>query len=100
MMNKVSILFLLLFCVYVNTGFSQNVLSIKGKVVDKKSGEPVIAAAVNLKEIERWTIADDKGQFEFKSIIPKTYTIQVQCLGYEFYSSSVLITLISISRCF
>ena len=92
MMNKVLILFLLLLCGFYSAGFSQNVLTIKGKVVDKKSGEPVIAAAVNLIEIERWTIADDKGQFEFRSIIPKTYTIQVQCLGYEFYSSPVLIT--------
>ncbi len=91
MIKKVSILFLLLFCIYFNTGFSQNVLSIKGKVVNKKTGEPVIVAAVNLKEIERWTITNEKGQFEFKNVIPKTYTIQVQCLGYEFYSSPVFI---------
>ncbi|MCK4701427.1 MAG: TonB-dependent receptor, partial [Bacteroidales bacterium] len=91
MIKKVSILFLLLFCIYFNTGFSQNVSSIKGKVVDKKTGEPVIVAAVNLKEIERWTITNEKGQFEFKNIIPKTYTIQVQCLGYELYSSPVFI---------
>ncbi len=92
MIKNVIILFLLLFCVYVNTGFSQNVISIKGKVVNKKTGEPVIAAAVNLKEIERWTTTNIKGQFEFINIIPQTYTIQVQCLCFEFYSSTISIS--------
>ena len=91
MIKKVSILFLLLLFVSFNPGFSQNLVSIKGKVVDKKTGKAVIAAAVNLVEIERWTTTSEEGQFEFKSINPKTYVIQVHCLGYELYSSSVLL---------
>ena len=91
MIKNVSILFLLLFCIYYNTGFSQDVITIKGKVIDKKSGEPVIAAAVKLEEIESWTITDEKGKFEFKNIIPETYILIVQCLGYEVYSSRIVI---------
>lgn len=91
MIKKTSILLVLLFSIYSNTVFSQNLISIKGKVVDKKTGEPVIAAAVNLKEIERWTTTNENGQFEFKNISPKTYTLQVQYLCYEFYSSSIYI---------
>jgi len=92
MIKKVSILFLLLFCVSFSTGFSQSLVSIKGKVVDKKTGKPVIAAAVNLLEIELWTTTNEEGQFEFKNIIPKTYFLQIHCLGYELYSSTILLT--------
>ena len=92
MIKKISALFVLLVCILINTGFSQNTVSIIGKVLDKKTGEPVIAAAVNLKEIEQWTTTNEFGQFEFKNVSIKNYTLQVQYLCYEFYSSPILIS--------
>ncbi|MCF8380705.1 MAG: TonB-dependent receptor [Bacteroidales bacterium] len=89
MNSRASILFLLLFFGYFFNGVSQDLVNITGKVVDKKTGEAIIGAAVNLKEFERWTVTNDKGIFEFKNIASQTYTLQVRCLCYELYSSSV-----------
>ena len=37
--------------------------SISGKVVDAKTGEPVIGAAVNVEDTGIWAISDEKGTF-------------------------------------
>lgn len=92
MYSRASILFLILFWGFLINGFSQEVINISGKVIDKKTGEPVIGAAVNLKEYERWTVTNNEGIFEFNNIAAQTYTLQVRCLCYELYSSSVEIT--------
>ncbi len=84
-----SILLLFLSGIFAGHVYSQETVSIKGKVIDKKTGETIIAAAVNLKETERWTITDENGLFEFVNIIQENYTLQIQYLGYEPYSSPV-----------
>lgn len=87
-MNKKNlILFLFLILFSSSKLFSQQKINIKGKVVNKKTGEVVVCGAVKLKEVERWTITDEFGYFEFNNIIPNTYTLQIQCLGYVSYSS-------------
>lgn len=56
--------------------------SISGKVVDAKTGEPVIGAAVNVEDTGIWAISDENGTFFLPDIRPGDYTVQFSCLGF------------------
>ena len=55
---------------------------ISGKIVDAKSGEPVIGVAVNVEDTGIWTTSDDSGNFTLADIRPGTYSVLFSCLGY------------------
>lgn len=56
--------------------------SISGKVVDAKTGEPVIGAAVNVEDTGIWAISDENGKFFLPDIRPGDYAVQFSCLGF------------------
>ena len=56
--------------------------SISGKVVDAKTGEPVIGAAVNVEDTGIWAISDENGAFFLPDIRPGDYAVQFSCLGF------------------
>lgn len=56
--------------------------SISGKVVDAKTGEPVIGAAVNVEDTGIWAISDENGTFFLPDIRPGDYAVQFSCLGF------------------
>ncbi len=56
---------------------------VTGKVVDAKTGEPIVAAAVYLEEIGIGTYTDDKGEFILLRVPPGTYTLRVEFTGYS-----------------
>lgn len=56
--------------------------SISGKVVDAKTGEPVIDAAVNVEDTGIWAISDENGTFFLPDIRPGDYAVQFSCLGF------------------
>lgn len=56
--------------------------SISGKVVDAKTGEPVIGAAVNVEDTGFWAISDENGTFFLPDIRPGDYAVQFSCLGF------------------
>lgn len=56
--------------------------SISGKVVDAKTGEPVIGAAVNVEDTGIWAISDENGTFFLPDIRPVDYAVQFSCLGF------------------
>lgn len=56
--------------------------SISGKVVDTKTGEPVIGAAVNVEDTGIWAISDENGTFFLPDIRPGDYAVQFSCLGF------------------
>ena len=56
--------------------------SISGKVVDAKTGEPVIGAAVNVEDTGIWAISDENGSFFLPDIRPGDYAVQFSCLGF------------------
>lgn len=56
--------------------------SISGKVVDAKTGEPVIGAAVNVEDTGIWAISDENGTFFLPDIRPDDYAVQFSCLGF------------------
>ena len=56
--------------------------SISGKVVDAKTGEPVIGAAVNVEDTGIWAISDENGKFFLPDFRPGDYAVQFSCLGF------------------
>lgn len=56
--------------------------SISGKVVDAKTGEPVIGVAVNVEDTGIWAISDENGTFFLPDIRPGDYAVQFSCLGF------------------
>ncbi len=71
---------------------AQERTSLRGTVLDKKTKEPVIGAAVHLKEPDKWAVSNEYGNFEFKNIYAGTYEIEFQCLGYGFRAETIELT--------
>jgi len=57
--------------------------SVAGLVRDAERGEPVAGAAVELSDLERWTITDGKGRYLFEEVPPGPQHIKVSLLGFE-----------------
>lgn len=56
--------------------------SISGKVIDAKTGEAVIGAAVNVEDTGIWAISDESGSFSLSDIRPGNYSVAFSCLGF------------------
>lgn len=69
--------------------YAQN--TIKGKVLDKESQEPIVFANIYLPQLEKGTITDDDGVFDLEKIPSGTYKIVISYLGYETLSQNILI---------
>ena len=67
----------------VTAGFGQSTGSIRGKVVDKATGEPLPAANVVVKGTTMGGSTDINGEYEIKNLAPGTYTIIVRLVGHE-----------------
>lgn len=90
-MKKISTLVLLLllsvtvvFAEYENTG-------IKGKVTTS-DGNPAPAVSVQIKDRNRGTLTNNRGEFAFNKLAPGTYTVQVSLMGYETTEQTVTVT--------
>ena len=61
---------------------SRQTYSISGKVIDAKTGEAVIGAAVNVEDTGIWAISDENGAFALTEIRPGAYSVVFSCLGF------------------
>jgi TonB-dependent receptor len=64
------------------TSFAQ---SIKGKVTDAKTGEPLIGATVNIacNNVKFYAVVKLDGSYQFKDIPAESYKLQVKFIGYN-----------------
>ncbi len=60
-----------------------NSVQVFGKVVSKKSQEPLAGATVTLVGTTRGTISDENGEFLLKNLNPQKYTLRVTYIGYK-----------------
>jgi hypothetical protein len=81
MMKYIVIGWFLVFCTIIAPG--QSAQQIKGKVINKRTGEPVGFAGIHLLEADSWTTADKDGFFVIQSFYFQIITIEVHCLGFE-----------------
>lgn len=78
------IILAVLILAFAQTAFAQQnrqTYSISGKVIDAKTGEAVIGAAVNVEDTGIWAISDEKGAFTLTEIKPGSYSVVFSCLG-------------------
>jgi hypothetical protein len=57
--------------------------SIKGKITDMKSGEPLIGVIIKLNNTKIGTTSDIQGNYRISNIPPGNYTILADYVGYE-----------------
>ncbi|UTW68304.1 von Willebrand factor type A domain-containing protein [bacterium SCSIO 12643] len=71
---------------FISLSATQAQSTLKGKITDKDSGEPLPFANIDLR-LDNKTLSraqsDFDGNFIFKNVAPNTYTIRVACIGYK-----------------
>jgi TonB-dependent receptor len=85
-MNLKSLFAIALFTLVANLSFSQN-SSIKGKVVDKKTGELLIGVVIKIQGIQKGVSSNIDGEYMFP-IAPGMYTVNV--LKYDIYDPQTI----------
>jgi TonB-dependent receptor len=80
--NKISSWFLLSFFLALQPVLAQGSGSIKGKVVDSQTGDPLIGANVVLQSTSLGAAADLEGRFNIRNVSPGKWTVKVSYIGY------------------
>jgi iron complex outermembrane recepter protein len=80
-------------CVFLFVLVSNTVLleanSIEGKIVDNRTGEPLIGANIILLENNRGAASDRSGYFKIDRLPEGTYTLRVRFVGYSTITETV-----------
>lgn len=71
---------LMLFFLFFTKGWS---IDLRGKVIDRETGEPLVGATLSLPQIGRTTLSDNNGLFTFQLPAQRNYTLTAQYLGYR-----------------
>ncbi|WP_108868782.1 TonB-dependent receptor [Aquimarina aquimarini] len=78
----------LLFCL---TAYSQDLYSVKIKVVDKDTNTPLVGAHISINN--KHTVTNTEGDFYFKNILAQEYTLSITHIGYKPYHTTIEIPL-------
>ncbi len=81
MIRLLNTLFLLLLISF--SAFAQSTGTLRGKVTDSKTGEPLIGATILLEETSFGGRTDLNGEYSIENITPKTYNIICSSVGYN-----------------
>jgi outer membrane receptor protein involved in Fe transport len=76
----------------VKPNLLENQGSISGKIIDKKSNQPLPYVNIIIKEANKFITGDitsDKGTFLIKNLALKNYTVEIQFMGYKTVTKSV-----------
>lgn len=87
-----------LFLIAISTSiFAQKPNGIRGKLINKKTGEPVGLAGIYVAESDYWTASDDNGSFLIKTANNPLVSVEISCLGYETYSGKFSSSLLNLN---
>lgn len=74
----------LAFISFQSIAFSQSCLwTLKGRITDESTAEPLEFATVFITELQRGDAADENGNFAIKNICPGNYHLQISHIGCE-----------------
>lgn len=79
----------------IATAQAQNSGSVTGKIVEKSNNAPISYASVSIKEngkVVTGVNTDDNGDFSIKNLALKSYTIEIQYIGFRKYVGSLLLS--------
>ncbi|NML22406.1 TonB-dependent receptor [Pseudoflavitalea sp. G-6-1-2] len=57
--------------------------TLRGRIVDFETAQPLAGATVQLEGSDLHTVANEKGYYSFKNILPAKYTLLVSYAGYQ-----------------
>ncbi|MBI5856209.1 MAG: TonB-dependent receptor [Sphingobacteriales bacterium] len=89
-MKQYSLLFTGLFSALI--AFSQQKISLTGKVTDARTGEPLPGATIYLADDKVGTSADSSGRYILKNISPGHHVVEVSFTGYGSFTEHIEIT--------
>ncbi|MEN2415010.1 TonB-dependent receptor domain-containing protein [Flavobacterium mesophilum] len=78
----------------VATAQAQNSGTVTGKIIEKSNSAPISYATVSIKEngkVVSGVNTDDNGDFTIKNLALKSYTIEIQYIGFKKYVGSVVL---------
>ena len=64
-------------------------IDLKGKVIDRETGEALTGATLSLPQVGRSAVSDAEGLFHFSGLGQRNYTLNVNLLGYQKQSLTV-----------
>lgn len=91
---QIKLITFLLLCV-VGIGTAQNSGKISGKITEKTSNAPISYAIVSIKDngkVISGANTDDNGEFTIKNLALKSYTIEIQYIGFRKYIGSAILS--------
>jgi len=65
---------------------------LSGKVIDEHDKTPLMFATVYIKELERGSVSDDKGNYKIENLCKGTYTLIVSHLGCDPITETITLT--------
>jgi outer membrane receptor protein involved in Fe transport len=79
----------------IATAQAQNSGTVSGKIIEKSNNAPISYATVSIKDngkVVSGVNTDDNGEFSIKNLALKSYTIEIQYIGFRKYIGSVLLS--------
>lgn len=79
----------------IATAQAQNPGTVSGKITEKSNNAPLSYVTVSIKDngkIVSGVNTDDKGEFVIKNLALKSYTIEIQYIGFRKYVGSVILS--------
>ncbi|MGV3631448.1 MAG: TonB-dependent receptor [Bacteroidota bacterium] len=64
-------------------------ITIKGKITDMESGEPILFAKVFLENQKTGVLSDLDGNYELKNVVPGTYFLRGEIIEYENFREEI-----------
>jgi len=71
-----------------NLAFAQETGTIKGQVVGKDTGKPLVGVNVTIPGTYWGAATDEDGRYRITDIIPGTYELQLSFIGYKMYKQT------------
>ncbi len=79
----------------IATTQAQNTGTVSGKITEKSNNAPISYATVSIKDngkVVTGVNTDDNGSFSIKNLALKSYTIEIQYIGFRKYVGSVILS--------
>jgi len=79
----------------ITTVQAQNSGTVSGKIIEKSNNAPISYATVSIKDngkVVTGVNTDDNGDFSIKNLALKSYTIEIQYIGFRKYIGSVILS--------
>ena len=83
MVEKKYFKYVILFLLTIGLSYAATTGKIKGRVIDKETGEPIIGANVIVKGTNKGAATDQSGYFTILNVSPGKYTVVISRIGYR-----------------